>query len=186
MSIATVIAALTERLGPPDTTGEFKGHPTASWGRTKGYGPGVDCYVHGDGTTRVDLYSPKQPMFVIAECAIEPGRPEGFVGRTSLNSVEVFDAHDGTLWPIIVPLDVAVAVAARAMPVPVTDAERERFREQGRVAARNIAANVYREADNTHAAQLLHFEAWAKAEYGAERGAAAVAAFRDGLYGEGV
>lgn len=176
MSIATVIAALVARLGPTDTTGEFKGHPTASWGRTRGYGPGVDCYVHGDGTTRVDLYSPKQPMFVIAECAIEPGRPEGFVGRTSLNSVEAFDAHDGTLWPIIAPLDVAVAVAARTMD--------ERFREQGRVAARNIAASVYREADNTHAAQLLHFEAWAKAEYGAERGAAAVAAFREGLYGE--
>jgi hypothetical protein len=75
-------------------------------------------------------------------------------------------------------------VAARAMPVPVTDAERERFREQGRVAARNIAANVYRAADNSHAAQLLYFEAWAVGEYGAERGAAAVAAFREGLYGE--
>ena len=118
MTIATVIAALTERLGPPDTTGEFKGNPTASWGRTQGFGHGVDCYVHGDGTARVDIYDLRQPMFVIAECAIVTGRPERFVARTSLNSVEAFDAHDGIAWPVIVPLDVAVAIAARTMGRP--------------------------------------------------------------------
>jgi hypothetical protein len=57
-----------------------------------------------------------------------------------------------------------------------------RYREQGRVTARNIAANVYREADNSQAAQLLYFEKWAREQYAGERSAAVVAAFREGLY----
>ena len=75
----------------------------------------------------------------------------------------------------------AVAIAARAMG-RVTDADRERYREQGRITARNITANVYREADNSRAAQLLHFDAWAREQYDGDRSAAVVAAFREGLY----
>ena len=56
------------------------------------------------------------------------------------------------------------------------------YREQGRVTARNIAANVYREVDNSQAAQLLHFEAWAREQYEGDRSVAVVAAFREGLY----
>lgn len=182
-----MIAALVARLGPPDTTGEFKGNPTASWGRTRYPGPGVDCYGHADGAARIDVYKLTR-LGTVRKFDIDgydapgtdPFRPDAVPRFATLAEV---DEYTGSFGTCVTPLDVAVEVAARAMPVPLTDAERERFREQGRVAARNIAANVYREADNTHAAQLLHFEAWAKGEYGAERGAAAVAAFREGLYG---
>ena len=74
------------------------------------------------------------------------------------------------------------SATARAMAAPVTDADRERYRGQGRVTARNIAANVYREVDNSHAAQLLHFAWWASEQYAGDRSAAVVAAFREGLY----
>ena len=56
------------------------------------------------------------------------------------------------------------------------------YREQGRIVARNIAANVYREADNSRAAQLLYFERWASEQYVGDRIAAVIAAFREGLY----
>ncbi len=188
MSIATVIAALVARLGTPEHTGEFKGNPTASWGLTRYPGPGVDCYVHADGAARIDVYKLTRRGTVRTfdidgydAPGTDPFRPSVVPRFATLAEV---DEYMGSLGTCVAPLDVAVEVAARAMPVPVSDAERERFREQGRVAARNVAAKVYREADNTHAAQLLHFDVWAKGEYGAERGAVAVAAFREGLYGE--
>ena len=188
MSIATVIAALTERLGPPDTTGEFKGNPTASWGLTRYPGPGVDCYVHAEGAARIDVY--RLPPIGIGGTVrtfdiegyeapgTSPFRPSVTPRFATIGDA---DAYRGSFGTCIAPLDVAVEVAARTMG-NVTDADREHYREQGRVTARNIAANVYREVDNSHAAQLLHFAWWASEQYAGDRSAAVVAAFREGLY----
>lgn len=189
MTIAKVIAALAERLGPPDTTGEFKGNPTASWGLTRYPGPGVDCYVHAEGAARIDVY--RLPPIGIGGTVrtfdiegyeapgTSPFRPSVVPHLATIGDA---DAYRGSFGTCIAPLDVAVEVAARAMAAPVTDADRERYRGQGRVTARNIAANVYREVDNSHAAQLLHFAWWASEQYAGDRSAAVVAAFREGLY----
>ena len=180
-----VIAALTERLGPPDTTGEFKGNPTASWGRTRYPGPGVDCYVHAEGAARIDVYA------LVRGTSVRTFDIEGYEApgtspfRPSVTprfaTIGDADAYRGSFGTCIAPLDVAVEVAARTMGT-VTDADRERYREQGRVTARNIAANVYREVDNSQAAQLIYFEKWAREQYEGDRSAAVVAAFREGLY----
>ena len=116
LTIVGVILALSARLGTPDATAIFKGNPCVSWGTTRWPGPCVDCYVFADGTTRVDLYDDgRMPRFVIAECAFVAVEGHQFIGRTSLNSVEAVDAYDKGVWPVIVPLAVAVELAARAM-----------------------------------------------------------------------
>jgi hypothetical protein len=119
VTIAKVIAALTERLGPPDTTGEFKGNVTASWGRTRYPGPGVDCYVHADGAARIDVYA------LVRGTSVRTFDIEGYDApgtspfRPSVTprfaTIGDADAYRGCFGTCSAPLDVAVEVAARTM-----------------------------------------------------------------------
>jgi hypothetical protein len=59
----------------------------------------------------------------------------------------------------------------------------DKYRKQGAHVARNIVADKYGAA-NTHEAQLAAFAEWSRREHDAEHSAAAIAAFREGLYAE--
>ena len=111
MALDEVIAAMSAVLGPPDRTGEFRGNHFASWGEVESL-PGVDVYVKREGTLAVDLWLEHKPVSLQLSEGPE-SLPNVRDGRR-LDSAAAVLAYSGCVYPLRVPLAVAVELAQMA------------------------------------------------------------------------
>lgn len=117
-TIDTVIAALAAVLGETKH-GVYEGNPCAAWPAERF--PVIDAFVHKAGYIRIDPYVFDDHDDVIigplviadgpnADAAILPS----FRAENALATADAVFAHAG-IWPVAVPLAVAVECARRVM-----------------------------------------------------------------------
>lgn len=111
MTIDNVIVVMSAALGPPERRGEFRENPTASWGvRPR---PSVDVYVKREGTMAVDLWLEHKPVGL--QIAEGPESLPNVRDGRRLDSAAAVLAYSGCVYPLRVPLAVAVELAQMAV-----------------------------------------------------------------------